>query len=56
MKAVEAKIARAHLLSAEKTAIQRAIGEGVISLHTSGRMMAAADDKLDEIQGRGPEP
>ena len=53
--AAEVKVARAHLLSAEKTAIQRAIGDGVISLHTGEKMMAAADDKLDEIQGRGPE-
>jgi len=49
----EQKVARAHLLSAEKTAIQRAIGEGIISLHTGEEMMAKTDDELDKMQGTG---
>ena len=49
----EIKVARAHLLSAEKTAIQRAIGEGIVSLHTGEELMARADDELDQIQGTG---
>ena len=49
----EQKVARAHLLSAEKTAIQRAIGEGIISLHTGEELMAKTDDELDKMQGTG---
>jgi CPA1 family monovalent cation:H+ antiporter len=49
----EENIARAHLIAAEKAAIQRAIGEGVISLHTGEEMLARADDELDKAQGTG---
>ena len=46
-------VTRAHLLSAEKTAIRKAIGEGIISLHTGEKMIAATDDKPGKIQGKG---
>ena len=49
----EANMARAHLIAAEKAAIQRAIGEGIISVHTGEEMMARADDELDKVQGTG---
>ena len=47
----EMKVARAELITAEKTAIQRAVTEGLISQHTAEEMLARADDKLDEISG-----
>jgi CPA1 family monovalent cation:H+ antiporter len=49
----ETKVARAQLITAEKTAIQRAINEGLISLHTGEEMLARADDELDDVTG-GP--
>ena len=49
--ASEAHVARAHLLSAEKTAIRKAIGEGIICLHTSEKMIAATDDNPGKNQG-----
>lgn len=38
----------------EKTDIQKAIGEGIISLHTGEKMIAATDDKPGKIEGKGP--
>ena len=47
----EIKVAKAELLTAEKTAVQRAVTEGLISQHTAEEMLAHADDELDEITG-----
>ncbi len=48
---LEIKVARAELITAEKTAIQRAVTEGLISQHTAEEMLARADDELDEVTG-----
>ena len=47
----EIKVAKAELITAEKTAIQRAVTEGLISQHTAEEMLARTDDQLDEITG-----
>ena len=52
--ASEAHVARPHQLSAEKTDIRKASGEGIISLHTGEKMIAATDVKSSKIQGKGP--
>ena len=49
----EANLARAHLIAAEKSAIQQAIAEGIISLHTGEEMLARADDELDKVRPSG---
>jgi hypothetical protein len=49
----EEKLARAHLLGARKAAIQRAINDGAISLHTAEQMLSDADDRIDELGGVG---
>lgn len=50
----EERVARMRLLGAEKTAIQRALRDGLISHHTAEEMVAKADDELDELGGTGP--
>ena len=47
----EIKLARTRMIAAQKIVIQRATGEGLISLHTAERMLAQADDELDEVTG-----
>jgi CPA1 family monovalent cation:H+ antiporter len=49
----EEKLARAHLLGARKAAIQRAVNDGAISLHTAEQMLSDADDRIDELGGVG---
>ena len=50
---VEIHAAREHMILAEKGAIQRALGEGWISLHSAEQMLAAADDELEKLSGAG---
>ena len=45
----ELQEARVHLIHAEKAAVQRALSEGLISLHTAEEMLAKADDELDGL-------
>ena len=45
----ELQEARVHLIHAEKTAVQRALSEGLISLHTAEEMLERADDELDAL-------
>lgn len=52
--AQEENHARAQLLRAEKTAVQRAVSDGLISHHTAEELFAEADDQIDEISGVGP--
>ena len=49
----EIRAAREHIIIAEKAAIQKALGEGWISLHGAEQMLAAADDELEELSGEG---
>lgn len=49
----EERLARARLLRAEKTAIQAAVTDGLISHHTAEHLVAQADDKLDDLTGVG---
>ena len=51
--AEEVRLARAEMFTAEKTAIQRAVNEGLISQHTAETMLARADDELDQLMGGG---
>ena len=45
----ELQEARVHLIHAEKAAVQRALSEGLVSLHTAEEMLAQADDELDGL-------
>ena len=45
----ELQEARVHLIHAEKAAVQRALSEGLISLHTAEEILAKADDELDSL-------
>ena len=47
----EVKLARTRMIAAEKAVIHRAAAEGLISLHTAEKMLAQADDELDEVTG-----
>ena len=47
----EIKLARTRMIAAQKTVIQRATGQGLISLHTAETMLAQADDELDAVTG-----
>lgn len=49
----EERIARARLLRAEKTAIHKAMNDGLISQHTAEVLAAKADDQLDDLIGVG---
>ena len=49
----EERLARVHLLGTRKTAIQRAVNDGTISLHTGEQMLSEADDRLDELGAVG---
>ena len=49
----EERAARVRLIRAEKTAIQKALTEGLISHHTAEELSAKADDRLDELVGAG---
>jgi len=49
----EEKLARARLLRAEKTAIQTAVVDGLISHHTAEELIAKADDEIDDLTGVG---
>ena len=46
---VEVRMAAARLVAAEKSAIQRAANQGLISFHIAEEMLAAADDRLDQL-------
>lgn len=50
----EERVARARLLGAEKTAIQRALRDGLISHHTAEEMAARADEEMERLGGVGP--
>ncbi len=50
----EERLARARLLQAEKTAVQRAVSDGLISHHTAEKLIAEADKDLDKLTGIGP--
>ena len=47
----EIKLARTRMIAAQKTVIQRATGQGLISLHTAETILAQADDELDAVTG-----
>ena len=51
----ELQEARVHLIHAEKAAVQRALSEGLVSLHTAEEMLGQADDELDELSREDPE-
>ena len=53
-KKTEEKLARARLLRAEKTAVQRAVSDGLISHHTAEELVSEADEDLDRLTGIGP--
>jgi CPA1 family monovalent cation:H+ antiporter len=50
----EERVARMRLLGAEKTAIQRALRDGLISHHTAEEMLARADEQMEGLGGTGP--
>jgi CPA1 family monovalent cation:H+ antiporter len=52
--AEEERVTRARLLGAEKTAIQRALRDGLISHHTAEEMAARADEAAERLGGVGP--
>jgi len=47
--AEEMRMAEIRLIAAEKSAIHRAAGQGLVSPHTAESMLAAADDRLDKL-------
>ncbi len=47
----EERVARSQMLRAEKAAIQRAVTDGLISLHTAEEMSAEADEELEGLIG-----
>ncbi len=47
----EERIARSRLIRAERTAIQRAATDGLISHHTAEAMAARADEELEKLMG-----
>ncbi len=49
--AEEERVARSRLIRAERTAIQRAATDGLISHHTAEEMAAAADEELEKLMG-----
>ncbi len=50
----EERLARARLLGAGKTAIQRALRDGLISHHTAEEMVIRADEEVERLGGLGP--
>ena len=44
----EIRMARARLIAAEKSSVQRSANEGIISMHMAERLLAEADQQLDE--------
>lgn len=46
----ELRLAEMHLITAEKSAIQRAAGEGLIAVHLADAMIESADERLDELK------
>ena len=53
--AEELRIARVRLIAAEKSAIQRAANQGLISIHTAEGLLGEADRKLDQEIREGAE-
>jgi CPA1 family monovalent cation:H+ antiporter len=51
--AEEERVARSRLIRAERTAIQRAATDGLISHHTAEEMAARADEELETLMGQG---
>ncbi|MCB9385068.1 MAG: Na+/H+ antiporter [Bryobacterales bacterium] len=49
----EERVARSRLIRAERTAIQRAATDGLISHHTAEVMAAHADEELEKLSGQG---
>ena len=49
----EERLARAALLRAEKAAIQKAVTEGLVSLHTAEEMAANSDQEMESVGGTG---
>ena len=47
----EERVARSRLIRAERTAIQRAANDGLISHHTAEEMAAHADEELEKLMG-----
>ncbi len=50
----EERVTRARLFGAEKTAIQRALRDGLISHHTAEEMAARADEEMERLDGVEP--
>lgn len=50
----EERVARTRLIGAEKTAIQRALRDGLISHHTAEEMAAKADEELERLGAARP--
>jgi CPA1 family monovalent cation:H+ antiporter len=50
--ASEIEMARMKLIAAEKSSIEEAVHDGLITQQTAGRMIEAADQELDKLSGR----
>ena len=46
----ELRLAERHLITAQKSAIQRAAGEGLIAVHLADAMIESAEQRLDELK------